>query len=88
VGLDWPHPYHESAAKRRANPRLRSPHDTVGAAVMGSVADAVAGCQQAAYQLRSLLAHSCWTMRSTALTEQPRHAAKANDHRSQSPARA
>ncbi len=34
----WPHPYHGSAAKRRANPRRRRSRGTVGAAVMGSVA--------------------------------------------------
>ena len=34
----WPHPYHGSAAKRRANPRFRSSRSTVDAAVMGSVA--------------------------------------------------
>jgi hypothetical protein len=36
---EWPHPYHGSAAHRRAIARLRSSHQTVGAAVMGSVAD-------------------------------------------------
>jgi hypothetical protein len=34
-----PHPYHESAAKRRAKPRRRRSFGTVGAAVMCSVAD-------------------------------------------------
>jgi hypothetical protein len=38
--LKWPHPYHGSAAKRRAIPRLRSSRDTVEAAVMGPVASA------------------------------------------------
>jgi hypothetical protein len=32
-----PHPYHGSAAKRRANPRLRRSTDTVDVTVMGSV---------------------------------------------------
>jgi hypothetical protein len=31
----WPHPYHESVAKRRANPRCRRSLDTVSTAVMG-----------------------------------------------------
>ena len=34
----WPHPYHGSLAKRRANPRLASSRKTVSTAVMGSVA--------------------------------------------------
>src|SRR4029453_6246299 len=41
--LHWPHPYHGSDAHRRANRRSRSSHDTVGAAVMGSVADRLGG---------------------------------------------
>jgi hypothetical protein len=39
----WPHPYHGSGAHRRAIRRLRRSCDTVGAAVMCSVADRLGG---------------------------------------------
>jgi hypothetical protein len=35
--MKWPHPYHGSAAHRRAIRRLRSSHHTVAVAVMGSL---------------------------------------------------
>jgi hypothetical protein len=37
MGVDWPHPYHGSAAKRRAIRRSRRSQRIVDAAVMGSV---------------------------------------------------
>src|SRR5215203_2946706 len=51
-----PHPYHGSAAKRRANPRLRRSRDTVHAAVMGSVAVAspASAYQHMSYPVRRL----------------------------------
>src|SRR5215217_6464418 len=42
---------------------------------------------RAACQVTSRLARSCRAMRSATLTEQPRHAAKANGHRSRPPTR-
>jgi hypothetical protein len=61
----WPHPYHGSAAKRRANPRLRSSRDTVSAIVMGPVwaSRAVPGQDlnlQSAAKLGSVIAPSAW----------------------------
>jgi hypothetical protein len=81
------HPYHGSAAERRANRRLRRWRDTVRAAVMGPVACCRPRATRQACQLTSLLA--CWSeaTRATMLPVRARRAATASGHRSPPPAR-